>query len=345
MSTAAAYSTVSAGAPFVRTEIERRPVGSHDVSIAIAYAGICHSDIHAAREEWGSTHFPLVPGHEITGVVDAIGAEVTTFAVGDRVGVGCLVWSCGDCRWCAAGDEQFCAKRVGTYAAKDVDGTWTAGGYSQRVVVDDRFVLHIPDALPLDVAAPLLCAGITTFSPLRHWKAGPGTRLGVIGLGGLGHMAVQFGHALGADVTLFSRTLDKEEDARSLGADRVVATADTSSLKPLRDSFDLIINTVSAGLPFDLYLRTLDVDGTLVNVGLPPEPTTLRIGSLVGNRRSMAGSPIGGIRETQEMLDFAAENGFGARIELIGAAEIDSAYERVVAGDVRYRYVIDTATI
>lgn len=345
MSSTVAYAVGSPTDRFVRTTIERREVGPHDVSIAVAFAGICHSDIHTARSEWGSTHYPLVPGHEIAGIVDAVGSEVTDFTVGDRVGVGCLVNSCGECRHCQAGEEQFCPKRIGTYAALDLDGTWTAGGYSQNVVVNDRFVLRIPDSLALDAAAPLLCAGITTYSPLRHWKAGPGTRMGVIGLGGLGHMAVQFGHALGAEVTLFSRTLAKEEDARALGADHVVATADINALRPLASSFDLIINTVSAGLPFDNYLRTLDVDGALVNVGLPPEPTSLKIANLIGNRRTLAGSPIGGIRETQEMLDFAAEHDLGARIELIGAEEIDEAYDRVVAGTVRYRYVIDTASI
>lgn len=345
MSTVIAYATPSATGRFERTTIERREPGPHDVSIAIKFAGICHSDIHAARDEWGSTVFPLVAGHEIAGVVDAVGSEVTGFAVGDRVGVGCLVNACGECRHCLRGEEQFCATRIGTYNGTDLDGSTTYGGYSQRVVVDEDFVLRIPDALPLDAAAPLLCAGITTYSPLRHWKAGPGTRLGVVGLGGLGHMAVQFGHAMGADVTLFSRTLDKEEEALALGADRVVATAEEGALKAEFDKYDLVINTVSASLPINRYLRLLDVDGVFVNVGAPPEPMPVQAFSLLGNRRSLAGSPIGGIRETQEMLDFCAEHGITAQIETISAAQIHEAYDRVVAGDVHFRVVIDASTI
>jgi len=344
MTIATAYAIPSATGSFTRAAIERREPGPRDVSIAIAFAGICHSDIHTARDEWEGTHYPLVPGHEIAGVVDAVGSEVTRFAVGDRVGVGCLVNSCGACRSCLAGLEQYCPHGVYTYNSLDVDGSWTAGGYSSHVVVDEGFVLRIPDALPLDAAAPLLCAGITTYSPLRQWRAGPGTRLGVIGLGGLGHMAVQIGHALGAEVTVFSRTLSKEADALALGADRVVATGERGAFAANAESLDLIVNTVSDGISLDAYLSLLDVNGAMVNVGLPNAPLPLRLSSLIMRRRSLAGSNIGGIRETQEMLDFCAEHGIASRIEVIGGEEIDAAYDRVVAGDVRYRFVIDTAS-
>ena len=345
MRTVTAYATSGAREPFARTTIERRDLGPHDVLIAIAYAGICHSDIHTARNEWGPATFPLVPGHEIAGVVEAVGPDVTSYAVGDRVGVGCLVDSCGSCRHCLGGNEQFCPDSVGTYNDTGRDGLSTAGGYSTHIVVSDRFVLRIPDALGLDVAAPLLCAGITTYSPLRHWKAGDGSRVGVVGLGGLGHMAVKFAKALGSEVTVLTRTLDKADDARRLGADAVHATSDPTTFKTLRNSFDLVINTVSAGIDLDRHLRTLDVDGVFVNVGAPVEPLSLKVFSLIGNRRSFAGSPIGGIPETQEMLDVAAANGFGADVETIGADAIDEAYERVVAGDVRYRFVIDIASM
>jgi uncharacterized zinc-type alcohol dehydrogenase-like protein len=345
MRTVTAYATSGAHEPFVRTTIERRDLGPHDVLIAIAYAGICHSDIHTARNEWGPATFPLVPGHEIAGVVEAVGPDVTSYAVGDRVGVGCLVDSCGECRHCLAGNEQFCRESVGTYNDTGRDGLPTAGGYSTHIVVSDRFVLRIPDSLGLDVAAPLLCAGITTYSPLRHWNAGEGSRVGVVGLGGLGHMAVRFAKALGSEVTVLTRTLDKADDARRLGADAVHATSDPVAFTALRNSFDLVINTVSAGIDLDRHLRTLDVDGVFVNVGAPVEPLSLKVFSLIGNRRSFAGSPIGGIPETQEMLDVAAANGFGADVETIGADAIDAAYERVVAGDVRYRFVIDIASM
>jgi uncharacterized zinc-type alcohol dehydrogenase-like protein len=339
MSTVTAYATTGPHVPFARTTIERRDLGPHDVRIAIAYAGICHSDIHTARNEWGPATFPLVPGHEIAGVVEAIGDSVTSFAVGDRVGVGCLVDSCGECRHCLAGNEQFCRASVGTYNDTGRDGLPTAGGYSTHIVVSDRFVLRIPDALGLDVAAPLLCAGITTYSPLRHWNAGAGTRVGVVGLGGLGHMAVKFAKALGSEVTVLTRTLDKADDARRLGADAVHATSDRATFKALRDSFDLVINTVSAGIDVDGHLRMLDADGVFVNVGAPVEPLSLQVFSLIGNRRSFAGSPIGGIPETQEMLDVAAAHGCGADIETIGADGIDAAYEH------RHRLDVLTSTL
>jgi uncharacterized zinc-type alcohol dehydrogenase-like protein len=344
--TVKAYAAPSATEPLVPTTIERRDLGPHDVLIDIRFAGICHSDIHTARSEWGPTTYPIVVGHEIAGVVAEVGPEVTKFAVGDRVGVGCMVDSCGKCTYCTRGEEQFCSNgSVGTYAGVGEDGQPTQGGYSQAIVVTEGFVLRIPDALELDVAAPLLCAGITTYSPLRHWGAGPGTKVAVVGLGGLGHMAVQLAHAMGAEVTVLSQSLKKQEDGLALGADHYFATSDQDTFAQLASSFDLIVNTVSAQIDVDAYLSLLAVDGTLVNVGAPEKPLSLHVFSLLAGRRSYAGSPIGGIRETQEMLDFCAEHGIGARIETIPADQINEAYERVVASDVRYRFVIDTATL
>jgi uncharacterized zinc-type alcohol dehydrogenase-like protein len=343
--TVKAYAAPSATEPLAPTTIERRDVGPHDVRIDIKYAGICHSDIHTARSEWGPTTYPIVVGHEIAGIVAEVGAEVTKYAVGDRVGVGCMVDSCGECKYCTAGEEQFCAKgNVGTYASVGKDGRPTQGGYSQSIVVTERFVVRIPDSLELDVAAPLLCAGITTYSPLRHWQAGPGKKVAVVGLGGLGHVAVKLAHAMGADVTVLSQSLKKQEDGLRLGADHYYATSDPDTFTELADSFDLIINTVSASLDLDAYLSLLAVDGTMVNVGAPEKPLSLQVFSLIMKRRSYAGSPIGGIRETQEMLDFCAEHGIGAEIETIPADKINEAYERVVNSDVRYRFVIDAAT-
>ncbi len=336
----------TAGQAFERGAVERRDVGPNDVLIDIAYAGICHSDIHQAREEWGRAIFPMVPGHEIAGVVREIGSDVTKHTVGDRVGIGCFVDSCRECENCLAGEEQFCLKgNVATYNGRQYDGTPTYGGYSTQIVADENYVLRIPDGIPLDTAAPLLCAGITTYSPLRHWGAGPGKRVAVIGMGGLGHMAVQIAHAMGAHVTVLSRTLAKQEEGLALGADEYFATENPDALKSLRGRFDLIINTVSADIPVDRYLSTLRLDGALVFVGLPENPQQFRVFSLTGARRSLAGSNIGGIRETQEMLDFCAEHGIASVIETIGADDVTAAYDRVVRGDVRYRFVIDTATI
>ncbi|CAD5137900.1 NAD(P)-dependent alcohol dehydrogenase [Microbacterium paraoxydans] len=345
MSTVTAYAAPAEAAPLEKTVIERRELGPHDILIDIAFAGICHSDIHTVRGDWGPQQYPLAPGHEITGTVAAVGAEVTKHALGDRVGVGCLVNSCRECVYCLRGDEQFCTQgAVGTYGAVDRDGTITQGGYSQQVVVTEDFVLRIPDALPLDAAAPLLCAGITTYSPLRHWKVGPGTRVAVVGLGGLGHMGVQIAHALGAEVTVLSQTLSKQDDGLRLGADRYFATSDRETFRDLRGSFDVILNTVSAVIDLRSYLGLLDVDGTIVCVGAPAEALALNAGSLIAGRRSIAGSNIGGIRETQEMLDFCAEHGITAQIEVIPASAINEAYERVLASDVRYRFVIDATT-
>ena len=341
-----AYAATSPTGPLAPTTIERRDVGPRDVLIEIRYAGICHSDIHTVRGEWGPVSYPLAPGHEIVGIVAEVGPEVTRHAVGDRVGVGCMVNSCRECDACRRGEEQYCANgMIGTYGAVDVDGTLTQGGYSTHVVVTEDFVVRVPEALPLDAAAPLLCAGITTYSPLRHWKAGPGRRVAVVGLGGLGHMAVKLAHAMGAEVTVLSQSLKKRDDGLRLGADHYHATGDPGTFERLAGSFDLIVNTVSAGIDLDAYLSLLAVDGTLVNVGAPAEPLSLNVFSLLMARKSFAGSAIGGIRETQEMLDFCAEHGIGAEVEVIPAEKINEAYERVLASDVRYRFVIDVSTL
>ncbi|MGW2938372.1 NAD(P)-dependent alcohol dehydrogenase [Streptomyces sp. NPDC055722] len=346
MTTVAAYAAPAAKAPLERTTIERREVGEFDVLIDIKFAGICHSDIHQAREGWGEAIFPMVPGHEIAGVVSAVGSGVTKFEVGDRVGVGCMVDSCRECENCEAGLEQYCLKgMVGTYNALDRNGEPTYGGYSEKIVVDEKYTVRIPDGLSLDVAAPLLCAGVTTYSPLRHWNAGPGKKVAVLGLGGLGHMAVKLAHAMGAEVSVLSQSLRKKDDGLKLGADHYYATSDPKTFEELRGTFDLIVSTVSAPLDFGAFLSLLKSDGALVNVGAPEEPISFNLFSLISGRKTLAGSAIGGIRETQEMLDFCAEHGIGAEIELIGAAEINDAYERVLNSDVRYRFVIDAATI
>jgi len=346
MTIAKAYAATSATEPLVPTTVERRALGPHDILIDIKFAGICHSDIHTVRGDWGPVSYPLTPGHEIAGVVSEIGSEVTRHKVGDRVGVGCMVNSCRECEQCLAGQEQDCLNgNVGTYAATDRDGTVTQGGYSSHVAVDEAFAVRIPEGLDLDVAAPLLCAGITTYSPLRRWGAGPGKKVAVIGLGGLGHMAVKLAHAMGAEVTVLSQSLKKQEDGLRLGADHYYATSDENTFEELSGSFDLIINTVSAAISLDAYLGLVKPHGALVCVGAPGEPLDLQIFSLIVGGKSLAGSNIGGIRETQEMLDFCAEHGIGAEIEVIPAEKINEAYERVLASDVRYRFVIDTATL
>jgi uncharacterized zinc-type alcohol dehydrogenase-like protein len=346
MPTVNAYAATSATGPLGPVTIERRELGPHDVRIDIQFCGICHSDIHTVRGEWGDRPWPLAPGHEIAGVVSAVGGAVTEHAVGDRVGVGCLVDSCRECDNCKAGLEQYCSGgATQTYGSVDRDGTITQGGYSTQVVVTEDFVLRIPDGIELDVAAPLLCAGITLYSPLRHWGAGPGKRVAIVGLGGLGHMGVKLAHALGAEVTVLSQSLKKKEDGLRLGADHYYATGDPDTFAQLAGSFDLIINTVSAKLDLNAYLGLLDVDGTMVNVGAPAEPLPVNVFSLIPQRRSFAGSMIGGIPETQEMLDFCAEHGIGSEIEVIPAEKINEALDRVVASDVRYRFVIDTTTL
>ncbi|WP_307294233.1 NAD(P)-dependent alcohol dehydrogenase [Microbacterium natoriense] len=345
MTRVTAYAAPREAAPLEKTLIERRELGPNDILIDVAFAGICHSDIHTVRGDWGPQRYPLAPGHEIAGTVAAIGDAVTAHAVGDRVGVGCLVNSCGECRSCLRGQEQFCLEgAVFTYGSVDRDGTVTQGGYSQQVVVTERFAVRIPDALPLDKAAPLLCAGITTYSPLRNWNVGPGTRVAVVGMGGLGHMGVQIAHALGAEVTVLSQTLSKKDDGIRLGADHYFATSDPATFKQLRGSFDVILNTVSAVVDLRSYLGLLDVGGAMVCVGAPGEPLEVGVMSLIGGNRILAGSNIGGIAQTQEMLDFCAEHGIAAEIEVIPASEINAAYERVLASDVRYRFVIDAAT-
>ena len=341
-----AYAAPAAGEPLAPITIERREVGPNDVLIEITHAGICHSDIHTVNGDWGPQPFPVVPGHEIVGVVAEVGADVTRHQVGDRVGVGCMVGSCGECVNCRNGDEQYCVKgMIGTYAASDRDGTTTQGGYSTHVVVDADYVLRVPEGIDSAAAAPLLCAGITTYTPLRHWDAGPGTKVAVVGLGGLGHMAVKIAHALGAHVTVLSQSLKKQEDGLRLGADAYFATSDPGTFEQLANQFDLIINTVSAPVDLNAYLGLLAVDGTMVNVGAPPEPLSVDVFSLIGARRSFAGSMIGGIALTQEMLDFCAEKGIGAEVEVISADQVNEAYERVLASDVRYRFVIDTSTL
>ena len=336
----------SAGAAFEARTVEHRDLRDDDVLIDIKFAGICHSDIHQVREEWGSAIFPMVPGHEIAGVVSAVGDGVTLHKVGDRVGVGCMVDSCGECEFCKDGQEQFCAKgAVMTYNGKGYDGEKTMGGYAQQVVVSERFAVPVPDGIELDVAAPLLCAGITVWSPLERWGAGPGKKVAVIGLGGLGHMAVKLAAAMGAEVSVLSRTDAKQADGEALGATHYYATGDDGVLKGLKGTFDIIINTVSADLPMQTYIGLLRPLGVIANVGLPANNYDFAPGAVIGGSRVVAGSNIGGIPATAAMLAFCAEHGIGATVETITAAEVDEAYDKVVAGDVRYRYVIDTSSI
>jgi uncharacterized zinc-type alcohol dehydrogenase-like protein len=298
------------------------------------------------RGEWGEVPYPLTVGHEIVGHVRETGDAVTRYAVGDRVGVGCMVDSCRECANCRAGYEQYCLNgNVGTYASTDRDGSITQGGYSTHIVVDEDFVLRVPESIPHHAAAPLLCAGITTYSPLAHWKAGPGKKVAVVGMGGLGHMAVKIAVAMGAEVTVLSQTLSKKDDGQAFGAAHYHATSDPVTFETLRNTFDLIINTVSAPVDLKAYLSLLALDGTLVSVGAPPEPLPVEVFTLFSNRRSFAGSSIGGIAETQEMLDFCAEHGIAPEVEVIGADAVNEAYERVLRSDVRYRFVIDVDSL
>ncbi|MCP3012027.1 NAD(P)-dependent alcohol dehydrogenase [Nocardiopsis dassonvillei] len=346
MSLVHAYTASSATAPLAPGTIERRAVGPKDVLIDIAWAGICHSDIHTVRGDWGEVPYPLTVGHEIAGVVAEVGSEVTRHKVGDRVGVGCMVDSCRECANCLAGVEQYCLRGfTDTYNGADRDGTVTQGGYSERIVVDEHFVLRVPEAIPFEKAAPLLCAGITTYSPLRNWNAGPGKKVAVVGLGGLGHMAVKIAHAMGAEVTVLSQSLKKREDGLRFGADHYHATSDPDTFERLANTFDLIVNTVSAPIDLDAYLDLLALDGTIVSVGAPPEPVAVTLFTLFENRRSFAGSKIGGIAQTQEMLDFCAEHGIAPEVEIVRADQINEAWERVLASDVRYRFVIDASTL
>jgi len=343
-----AYGAHAADKPLESLQITRRTPGPHDVQIDIAFCGVCHSDLHQVRSEWEGTQFPCVPGHEIVGRVSAVGAHVSDFKVGDLVGVGCIVDSCKHCADCEAGFENYCDAMVGTYngPTKDEPG-WTLGGYSQKIVVHERFALRIRHAEDqLAAVAPLLCAGITTYSPLRHWGAGPGKKVGVVGIGGLGHMGIKLAHAMGAHVVAFTTSDSKREAAKALGADETVVSRNADEMAAHAQSFDFILNTVAAPHDLDAFLALLKRDGTMTLVGAPatphPSPTVF---NLITKRRSIAGSMIGGIPETQEMLDFCAEHGIVADIELIRADEINEAYERMLKGDVKYRFVIDTATL
>ena len=347
MTHAKGYAAPSAKTPLGPFSFERRDPKPHDVSIDVKFCGVCHSDIHQARDEWGGSEFPMVPGHEIAGIVSRVGSKVTKFKVGDPVGVGCLVDSCRHCSHCERDLEQYCKEGpTGTYNSKERDGSAaTQGGYSDHVVVDENFVLHIPKNLPLDAAAPLLCAGITLYSPLMHWKAGPGKKVAILGLGGLGHMGVKIAHALGAEVTVLSHSNKKREDAKRLGADHFYATSDPATFEKLAGSFDLIINTVSAEIDWNQYLSLVNLDGSMVVVGVPEKPNLIGSFSIISNRRSLAGSGIGGIKETQEMLNFCGKHNITSDIEVIPMSKINEAYERVIKSDVRYRFVIDMATL
>lgn len=344
-----AFGTHAADKTFEPMQIQRRTPGPRDVQIDVQYCGICHSDLHTARSEWGGTLYPCVPGHEIVGKVSAVGDDVTHFKPGDIVGVGCMVDSCQQCAACDEGLEQYCENGfVGTYngATKDAPGH-TLGGYSQRIVVDEGFVLKIRHPQDqLAAVAPLLCAGITTYSPLRHWKVGPGQKVGVVGIGGLGHMGIKLAHAMGAHVVAFTTSESKRQAALDLGADEVVVSRNDAEMKQHRNSFDFILNTVAASHNLDAFTALLKRDGSLVLVGVPEHPhPSPEISNLIFKRRAIAGSLIGGIAETQEMLDFCAEHGIVSDIEMVNAQQIDEAYERMLKSDVKYRFVIDCATM
>lgn len=338
-----AYAAAGTAEELKPFEIQRREPGPTDVLIAIKFCGVCHSDVHQVKDEWGGARFPMVPGHEIAGVVEKVGDKVTGFKAGDRVGVGCMVDSCKECASCKDGEEQYCEKKmVLTYNDVELDGkTPTFGGYSEHITVHERFVVRIPDNLPLDKAAPLLCAGITTYSPLVHWKAGPGKAVAVVGLGGLGHMAVKLANAMGATVTVVSRSLNKKADAEAMGAKDYLATSDPSAVEKSQNRFDLIINTVSSAADMNSYLGMLKRDGVMVLVGAPGENLPVHPFSLIPKRKSLSGSTIGGMRETQEMLDFCGKHNLTADIETIPIQTINEAYERLLKSDVRYRFVID----
>jgi uncharacterized zinc-type alcohol dehydrogenase-like protein len=347
--TVKAYGAHAADKPLEPMAIARRAPGPRDVQIEIAYCGVCHSDLHTVRSEWGGTLYPCVPGHEIVGKVSAVGNEVKGFKVGDIAGVGCLVGSCGHCAACDEGLENYCENGFfGTYNGPTADPPGhTLGGYSQRIVVDERFVLHIrhPEE-QLAAVAPLLCAGITTYSPLRHWNAGPGKKVGIVGIGGLGHMGIKIAHAMGAHVVAFTTSDGKIRDAMALGADEVVISRDPAQMQAHAGSFDMILDTVAASHDLDAFTALLKRDGTQVLVGVPEHPhPSPNVGNLIFKRRAIAGSRIGGLPETQEMLDFCAEHGIVADIEMIAAQDIDKAYDRMVRSDVKYRFVIDSATL
>jgi uncharacterized zinc-type alcohol dehydrogenase-like protein len=342
-----AYAAYDAASPLRDYELQRRGPGSKDVVIEILYCGVCHSDIHQVRNEWANAIYPMVPGHEIVGRVTAVGSDVTKFKEGDLAGVGCLVDSCRVCPKCKDGLEQYCeGGSVGTYNSMEKDGkTVTYGGYSKQIVTTEDFVLKVSDKLDLKSVAPLLCAGITTYSPLRYWKVGKGHKVGVLGLGGLGHMAVKFAVSFGAEVTMLSHSPNKEADAKRLGAHRFALTSDEETVKSLSNHFDFVIDTVSAPHDYNVYLNMLNTNGKMICVGAPPAPAQIPAFNLIFQRRSIAGSLIGGIPETQEMLDFCAEHNIVSDVEVIDMKDINQAYERMMKGDVKYRFVIDLGTL
>ncbi len=347
MPTAKAYAAFDAAAPLKPHSIERRTVGAKDVAIAIDYCGVCHSDIHQARNEWGRSTYPMVPGHEIVGRVTAVGANVTKFKVGDVVGVGCMVDSCRTCASCEDGVEQYCENGFsGTYNGTEQDKkTPTYGGYSDSIVTTEDFVLRLPTNLPLHAVAPLLCAGITTYSPLRHWGVSAGQKVGIVGLGGLGHMAVKFAHAFGAETFVITTSPDKKSDALKLGAQAIVVSKDADDMAAHAGSFDFILSTISAPYDVNAYLALLKRDGKMVVVGAPERPSDLVLFSLIMGRKTLAGSLIGGIKETQEMLDFCGAHGITSDVEMIAIQDINTAYTRMLKSDVRYRFVIDMKSL
>jgi len=340
------YAALSAGSTLSPFEFDRRDLGLNDVALDISYAGICHSDIHQVAEEWGPAIFPMVPGHEIAGIVTSVGSGVTKFAVGDKIGVGVFVDSCRSCTSCVQGLQQYCVEGMtGTYNGLERDGKTVAmGGYSNVFVINQDYAVKIPDNLPMEGVAPLLCAGITLYSPIKHWNVGPGMKVAVMGLGGLGHMGVKFAVAMGAEVTVLSHSPSKQADAIAMGAHHFISTKNPENLTPLAKSFDLILNTVSAEIEIGDFLNLLKLDGTLVVIGLPGKPYQVHVGSLLNGRRSIAGSMIGGIPEIQEMLNFCAEKSIVSDVEVIDASYINEAYKRTIASDVKYRFVIDAST-
>lgn len=347
MENVSAFGANSERSPLSRITIQRRECGEKDVEIEILYCGVCHSDIHQARNEWGNTRYPVVPGHEIVGRVIRVGKSVSRFKEGELAGVGCLVDSCRTCLNCKKGLEQYCTSgNTPTYNGLEKDGkSITYGGYSKKIIVHEDFVLKVSEKLPLESVAPLLCAGITTYSPLKYWRVGKGHKLGVVGLGGLGHMAVKLGASMGAEVTMLSTSPEKEEDAKKLGAHKFVLTRDEEILQEFKSYFDFIIDTVSAPHDYTTYLNMLGTNGVMICVGAPPSAVSFAPFNLIGKRKSIAGSLIGGIAETQEMLDYCAEHNITSEIELIRMDQINEAYERMMKGDVRYRFVIDMRTL
>jgi uncharacterized zinc-type alcohol dehydrogenase-like protein len=341
-----AYAAQTKTSPVTPFNFERRDVGSKDIQIEILYCGICHSDIHQVRDEWGGSIYPMVPGHEIVGRIIKVGDEVKNFKVGELAGVGCFVDSCKTCPSCLAHEEQYCDNGlVVTYNGRDKEGNPTYGGYSTQIVVDEKYTLHVSEKLAIEGVAPLLCAGITTYSPLKHWNIGKGHKVAIVGLGGLGHMGVKFAASFGAEVTVLSTSPSKKEDALSLGAHHFAVTKDTDTMKSLAGKFDFILNTVSAQHDYNDYLNLLSLNGTMVVVGVPPQPSLVGAFNLIGRRRSLAGSLIGGIKQTQEMLDYCAEHNIVSEVEVIKADYINEAYERTIKADVRYRFVIDIASM